>query len=130
MTTSTRTDPDLDSVVQRPRRRSLSTWCADRRWRTLLAALAVLVAAVLLLGSGMRGTESDDQLVGDSRAAEKSLSSADFGERPTENVVVSAGTGRLRGSEVSALAKEFRAAYAGLDGVAEVGSPVRAAESG
>jgi len=85
---------------------------------------------VLLLGSGMRGTDADDQLVGDSRAAEKSLKDADFGDRPTENVVVSAGAGKLSRSEVTALAKEFRAAYSGLAGVVEVGSPVRSAEGG
>jgi RND superfamily putative drug exporter len=127
MTTTTQpsTDPDA-GPVHRPGRRSLATWCADRRWRTLLAGVAVLAGAVMLLGAGMQSTEPEEQLVGDSRAAEKSLLGADFGERPTENVVVSAGAGRLSKGAVTALTKELRTAYAGLDGVAEVGSPVLA----
>ena len=130
MTTTTQptTDPDVGPVRERPRRprRSPSDWCADRRWRTLLAGLAVLVGAILLLGSGMRTTDNGDQLVGDSRAAQKSLEGADFGDRPTENVVVSARSGKLTNGAVAALSKELRPAYSGLAGIAEVGKPVRA----
>ncbi len=117
------TDPDVGSQQRRPRR-SPTAWCADRRWRTLLVALAVLVGAVLLLGQGMQITDDDDQLVGDSRAAQKALTGVDFGDRPTENVVVSARTGQLTSGAVAALSKELRSAYTGLAGVAEIGSPV------
>lgn len=74
----------------------------------------------------MQTTDDDDQLVGDSRTAEKAVSGADFGERPTENVVVSSRTGRLTTSAVTTLSKELRTAYSGVDGVAEVNAPVTA----
>jgi len=129
ITTQPSTDPDVGPAGSRRRRprRSPSAWCADRRWRTLLAGVAVLVGAVLLLGPGLRSTNDEDQLVGDSRAAEKARAGADFGERPTENVVVSTRSGTLAAGTVSTLSKELRSAYTGLDGVAEVGAPVLAA---
>src|SRR4051812_3644643 len=130
MTTTThpRTDPDFGPAGEPPRRgrRSPSAWCALRRWRTLLAGLAVLVGAVLLLGPGMHTTTGDDQLVGDSRVAQKAVTAADFGDRPTENVVVSARTGRLAPATVKALSRELRATYRGLAGVAEVAPAVLA----
>jgi RND superfamily putative drug exporter len=50
----------------------------------------------------------------------------DFGDKPTENVVVSPRTGRLTNKSVKSIAQELRSAYAGLAGVAEVGPPVLA----
>src|SRR5688500_18280022 len=86
-------------------RRTPAVWCADRRWRTLLATIAVLVGAVLLLGPGMRSTNDEDQLVGDSRTAEKAVAAADFGDRPTENVVISARDGELTKGAGTAVTK-------------------------
>jgi putative drug exporter of the RND superfamily len=136
MTTTTEpsVDPDLGPAggpgrnTHRRTRRTPAVWCADRRWRTLLATIAVLVAAVLLLGPGMRSTNDEDQLVGDSRTAEKAVSAADFGDRPTENVVISAKAGQLTKKAATAVAGELRSAYSGLSGVAEVGDPVRSAD--
>jgi RND superfamily putative drug exporter len=105
-------------------RRSVAAWCADRRWLTLLATVAVLAAAIVLLGSGMKTTTGSDQDVGDSRKAVKTLEKADFGDRPTENVVVSRRAGgSLSKADVTAFGGELRAAYHGLTGIAEIGKP-------
>jgi putative drug exporter of the RND superfamily len=123
-------DPDLGSAGRPGRgpRRTPALWCADRRWRTLLATIAVLAGAVLLLGPGMRSTNDEDQLVGDSRLAEKSIDAADFGDRPTENVVISARAGELTKPAATAVTRQLRSAYSSLSGVAEVGDPVRSAD--
>jgi RND superfamily putative drug exporter len=125
--------PDTAGGFDRPHRlhrRTLASWSADRRWRTLLVGLIILAGAVLLLSGGMRDTEDTDQLVGDSRLAEKTRMAADFGERPTENVVVSGWRGRLAPAELAALTTELRTAYSALAGVAEVGDPALSADGG
>ncbi|HET9653764.1 MAG TPA: MMPL family transporter [Kineosporiaceae bacterium] len=108
--------------VRRPRR-SPAAWCAEHRWRTLFASLLVLAGAVLLLGGGITTTKPDAQLVGDSAAAVKASKGADFGEKPTETVVVTARQGRLDPAVAGAVGRELAAAYTGLDGVASVGRP-------
>jgi RND superfamily putative drug exporter len=105
-------------------RRSLAAWCVQHRWRTLFAALLVLAGAVVLLGSGITATSATDQLVGDSAAAVKAGKGADFGDRPTETVVVSARDDRLDPATIRALGRELTTAYTGLDGVATVGRPM------
>jgi RND superfamily putative drug exporter len=117
--------PDLD-----PPRRSLAAWCADRRWRTLAAAVAVLVGAILLLGTGLHSSSDTDQLVGNSRQAEKIVEKADFGDKPTENVVVSARRGALPPAQVRQLEAELRRRYTGLTGVAEIGKPALSPDRG
>src|SRR3954465_10078386 len=93
MTTTITTLP-TDSSLPRPpdsgrrRRRGPAQWCAEHRWRTLFAGLLVLAGAVVLLGGGLKTTAPADQLVGDSREAIKISEGADFGNRPTETIVV------------------------------------------
>ncbi len=95
------------------------------RWLTLLVGAAVVAGAVVLLSGGMTTTEPDEQLVGDSAAAARITDSADFGRRPTENVVISSATpaaGRALNQAAAASAVEdLVSAYRGLDGVATVG---------
>jgi RND superfamily putative drug exporter len=105
-------------------RRTLAAWCVQRRWRTLFAAVLVLAGAIVLLGSGITTTKPDAQLVGDSAAAVKASKGADFRDRPTETVVVSARDGRFDPATVTVLGRELTGAYTGLDGVATVGRPV------
>ena len=107
----------------RRRRRGPAEWCAEHRWRTLVAALLVLAGAVVLLGGGMTTTSATDQLVGDSREAARISAGADFGERPTETVVVTGTTGDLTPAEAVPIGQELRRAYVGLPGVATVGRP-------
>src|SRR5215471_14288651 len=100
-----------------------SAWCAAHRWRTLFAAILILAGAVVLLGGGFRTTQPVDQLVGDSAKATRITEGTDFGTHPTENVVVTARTGRLDPSTVRQLRTELPAAYRGLTGVGSVESP-------
>jgi RND superfamily putative drug exporter len=106
------------------RRRSVTDWCVDHRWSTLLAAVVVLAGCIALLSGGMKMTEGADGLVGDSAKAEAIDEAADFGDVPTENVVISTRSGTFDAGTAERLGDEFRAAYTGLDGVAGVGEPV------
>src|SRR5689334_23900990 len=114
---------------RRSRRRGPAAWCADHPWRALLAALLALGGAIVLLGGGITTTKSADQLVGDSAAAVKVVDGADFGTRPTENVVVTTRSGAtLDAATVTRLTRELTSAYTGVDGVAQVGRPVTSAD--
>src|SRR4051794_7894444 len=106
--------------------RSLARWCAEHRWRTLLAGLLVLAGAVVLLGDGIVTGAAGDQLVGDSREAAKISAGADFGTRPTENVVVTPRSGALSHADAVRIGQELAAAYTGVPGVHDVGRPVPA----
>lgn len=105
-------------------RRSIAAWCVAHRWRTLIAGLLVLAGAVLLLGPGISTTEPIEQLVGDSAKAAAVTSAADFGDRPTENVVVTPVEGAWTPQRVQQVGSDLRAAYAGVEGIAGVGEPV------
>jgi RND superfamily putative drug exporter len=86
----------------------------------------VLAGAVVLLGGGLKTGEAADQLVGDSAEAARISAGADFGTRPTENVVVTARSGSLDRADAARLGQELKAAYAGVQGVATVGTPAPA----
>ncbi len=123
--------PRLPDDVPSRSRRTLAAWCADHRWRTLVAGLLVLAGAVVGLGGGITTTKPDDQLVGDSAAAARASRGADFGEKPTETVVVTARAGgRLDPAAVAALSGQLTSVYTGLDGVAVVGRPTVVPDGG
>jgi len=112
-------------------RRSLSAWCADRRWRTLLAALAVIAGGILLMSSGgIRTGDDATGLVGDSAEAEKIVDRADFGDVPTENVVVTKPGGKFDAAAVRDLSAALTKTYTGVSGVAKVGEPQLSADGG
>ncbi len=104
----------------------LAAWCVRHRWRTLLAGLLALAGAIVLLAGGITTTKPDDQLVGDSAAAAKASAGADFGVRPTENVVVTPRSGGMDPAAARDLGAQLQAAYTGVSGVATVGRPVLA----
>ena len=122
---STRTTGRPDAV---PPSRGIAAWCARHRWRTLFAGLLVLAGTVVLLSGGLETTKAADQLVGDSAKAVKAAGSADFGERPTENVVLTARSGSLSAADAQRLGAQLEAAYAGVSGVAAVGDAGLAAD--
>src|SRR3954452_14372681 len=131
MTTTITTLP-TDSSLPRPpdsgrrRRRGPAQWCAEHRWRTLFAGLLVLAGAVVLLGGGLKTTAPADQLVRASREAVKISEGADFGDRPTETIVVTRASGAFTPGALGPLGEELRRAYLGLPGVATVGAPTPA----
>src|SRR3954447_3313330 len=106
--------------------RGLARWCVEHRWRTLLAGLLVLAGAVVLLGGGLKPGAAADQLVGDSREAARISAGADFGTRPTENVVVTPRSGALSGADAVRIGHELAVTYSGVAGVHDVGRPVPA----
>ncbi len=106
----------------------LSRWCARHRWLVMLAATLVLVAGGFGASQGIITTPAEDQLVGDSRQAYAILTDADFGQRPTEQVVITSRSGPIDEATVRSLAAEVRQAYQGVKGVAAVGDPVPGAD--
>jgi RND superfamily putative drug exporter len=120
-------EPDV-ALAARPTRDGIAGWCARHRWRTLFAALLVLAGTVVLLAGGLTTTTPEEQLVGDSATAAKISAGADFGDRPTENVVLTARSGDLDAAAVASVGRELTAAYSGVEGVAEVGVPVLSAD--
>lgn len=105
------------------RRSRLALWSADHRWAVLITSTLALVAGVaLLMGVGITTSTQDDMLFGESRIAAELLDS-DFGQRPTELVLVSDPAGPLAEAELARLGVELTAAYEGLAGVQAVGAP-------
>ena len=132
-TTRAETPAQPSSVPPAPNRSGslvarCSAWCAAHRWRTLLAGLLVLAGAVLLLGGGIRTTDENAQLVGDSAVAVRIVDAADFGRRPVENVVIGVRAGRLDPALAQRISTELTAAYQQVPGVESVGQPVSSAD--
>jgi len=99
------------------------------RWLVLLGSLLAAVAgAALVAGVGIRTQDPDAQLVGDSAAAQAILDAADFGDVPTEYVLLTDPAGPLAADRVAALLAEVTAAHGAADGVDRVGEPVPAAD--
>lgn len=105
------------------RRSRLALWSADHRWAVLVAsAVSLAVGVWLMVGVGITTADFEDSLVGDSRAAAQLLE-ADFGEAPTEIIVVTDPEGPVPEADLPALGEELVSAYEGLTGVATVGTP-------
>ncbi|GAB3238897.1 MMPL family transporter [Kineosporia babensis] len=102
----------------------MASWCADHRWSTLLAAVLVLAAGVVLLGGGLQTTTGAEQLVGDSRKASELLEGADFGDKPVEHIVISARRGTLSTEQTATIGEQIDQAYSRVAGVATVGEPL------
>lgn len=107
------------------RRRSVTAWSVRHRWWVLLGALVVVVTgAGLFIGLGITTTDPDEQLVGDSAAAERIVSSADFGEPVTEQVVITRRAGRFTEADVRSVAAVLQATYADIEHVEGVLPPM------
>ncbi|GAA5168834.1 MMPL family transporter [Ornithinimicrobium tianjinense] len=123
---SARREPDIQTRdPYRPdlRRSPLALWSADHRWAVLLTSVVTLAAALwLMMSVGITTADFEDSLQGDSKKAAE-LMGADFGEAPTEMVIVTDPDGPLAGQELVTLGTELATAYQGVDGVAAVGTP-------
>lgn len=105
-------------------RSPLALWCARHRWSVLAGALLLVLGSVGLLGTvGITTQDINDQLVGDSRAAQDILDDADFGDVPTEFVIVTDPDGPLDPARAQELTAELTGTYQAVPGVVAVGEP-------
>lgn len=120
--------PDVPYRPEAPRSR-LALWSVRHRWLVLLGSLLAAVAgAALVAGVGIRLQDQNAQLVGDSALAQDIVDSADFGDGPTEYVVLTDPAGPIDPERGTALAAEAAAAFEEADGVTRVGEPVPGAD--
>ncbi len=120
--------PDVPYRPEAPRSR-LALWSVRHRWLVLLGSLLAAVAgAALVAGVGIRLQDQNAQLVGDSALAQDIVDSADFGDVPTEYVVLTDPAGPIDPERGAALAAEAAAAFEEADGVTRVGEPVPGAD--
>ncbi|GAA1146789.1 MMPL family transporter [Ornithinicoccus hortensis] len=113
-----------DSGGYRPEqpRSPLARWSVRHRWLVVLSSLLVLVAGVAVTaGVGIATLEQGGELVGDSAAAEDIMDGADFGDVPTEYVIVTDPAGPLAPEDAADLTAELSMAYDGVTGVVGVG---------
>lgn len=116
--------PPTDTAYRPDLRRSrLALWSADHRWSVLAASTLALITGIwLMMSVGITTADFEDSLQGDAKQAVE-LMSADFGDAPTEIVIVTDPDGPLAEDELAALATDLTDAYADVDGVAAVGQP-------
>ncbi|MGH8828863.1 MAG: MMPL family transporter, partial [Jiangellaceae bacterium] len=104
----------------------MATWSARHRWTALLLWIAFVAAAVV--GGGAIGTKESDQsddTIGASAGAEKALNGAEFGELPTESVLVQNATDGPLDTAASAPAlSELQSQLGNVAGVAGVIDPI------
>ncbi|WP_256841981.1 MMPL family transporter [Ornithinimicrobium cryptoxanthini] len=103
-------------------RSPLALWCARHRWSVLATALLVVLGSVGLLGTvGITTQDINDQLVGDSAEAYDILDEADFGDVPTEFIIVTDPEGPLSPERAAELGSELATTYETVPGVIAVG---------
>ena len=115
-----------EEVAYRPDlpRSPIALWSARHKWLVLATSLLVVLGGVGLLGTlGITTQHVNDQLVGDSAVAIELMDGADFGDAPTEFVVVTDPVGPLDADRAQALGAELVATYQGTPGVTGVGQP-------
>jgi putative drug exporter of the RND superfamily len=130
-TVATRPEPP-GAPAARPRGPvvAIATWSARHRWTALFLWIA-FVAAAVVGGGSITAQESDeaDETVGASASADRALLDADFGDVPTESVLVQNATGGSIDETASGEAlAELREQLAPLTGVANVSDPVPSAD--
>jgi putative drug exporter of the RND superfamily len=107
---------------------SVARWNARHRWIAVVAWFAFVVGAVMAGGAvGTKEMTVQDQATGASGPADIALDGADFGELPTENVLVQAGDGGPVDPADPALAA-LGAELDALAGTADVAGPVPSAD--
>lgn len=100
-------------------------WSATHPWRAIGAWLLLVVVAVGLAAMVPTNEVDDaDYRVGESGRAEALLESAGLDNPPTENVLITARSGNLDGTQGQAAAAEVADRMRGLEGVAGVGDAV------
>ncbi|QDO87575.1 MMPL family transporter [Ornithinimicrobium ciconiae] len=103
-------------------RSPLALWCAQHRWVVLGTSLLLVLGSIGLLAAvGITTTGANDQLVGDSAEAYDILDGADFGDVPTEFVIVTDPEGPIAPDRAAELGSELVTTYETVPGVIDVG---------
>ncbi|HEY9377587.1 MAG TPA: MMPL family transporter [Jiangellaceae bacterium] len=131
-TTTTRSDSPRTAAASPPKGPvvAIATWSARHRWTALLLWIA-FVAAAVVGGGSITAQEADeaDETVGASAGADLALLDADFGEVPTESVLVQNAAGGAIDTTASGEAvAELDNELGRLAGVADVGEPIPSAD--
>ncbi len=118
------------SVPKPPPRRgpvvAIATWSARHRWLALFLWIA-FVAAAVIGGGAIGGNELDESSMtaGASGPADNALRDADFGEVPTESILIqSADGGTLDMASVEPAVRDLSAAAGAVSGVESIGEPM------
>ncbi len=123
-TTAPLTRPDPPRASPRGPVVAIATWSARHRWTALFLWIAFVAAAILGGGAvGSQEIDDDEETIGASAAADRALLDAEFGELPSESVLVQNADGGQLDAAGAALT-ELNEGLAGLTGVAAVGDPV------
>lgn len=121
-------EPDATHTPRTSRSTRLTAWCVDHRWLVAILSTLTLAAGVAAMALvGITTAEQEDQLVGDSAAAQALQDGKDFGERPTEMIIATSPTG-LDPAAATQLGTDIAGFYLDVDGVAEVGEPIPGAD--
>jgi putative drug exporter of the RND superfamily len=131
-TIATRPDSPRTSAAAPPRGPvvAIATWSARHRWTALFLWVA-FVAAAIVGGGSITAQEIDetDETIGASAAADRALLDADFGDVPTESVLVQdAAEGTMDTAAATAVVGELREQLAGVTGVADISDPIPSAD--
>jgi putative drug exporter of the RND superfamily len=131
-TAATRPDSPRSSAAAPPRGPivAIATWSARHRWTALFLWVAFVAAAIIGGGSiTAQETDETDETIGASAAADRALLDADFGEVPTESVLVqNAAGGTMDTAAATDIVGELREQLAGVAGVADVSDPIPSAD--
>jgi putative drug exporter of the RND superfamily len=108
---------------------AIATWSARHRWWALILWVA-FVAAAVVGGGSITAQESDEaeETIGASAGADLALMDADFGEVPTESVLIQSAKGGPVDIAATDVAAELSNELSSVTGVADVGEPVPSAE--
>ena len=127
-TTIPRPEPSTPPEPIRPRGPivAIATWSARHRWTALLLWIAFVAAAIVGGGAvGSKEIDDEEEAVGASAAADRALLDAEFGDLPSESVLVqNASGGQLDAAGAGAALAELNDGLAGVAGVAAVSEPV------
>ena len=117
------------AAERRPLTVRLARWSATHPWRAI-ALWLVFVTSCVAVGSvsGLRTVNDIDQLTGQSKQAAQWLHDAGLSSPDTENVLVTARSGRLDPAAAGQALAEAAQRMRQLPQVARVGSPVTSAD--
>ncbi|WP_109471657.1 MMPL family transporter [Ornithinimicrobium cavernae] len=121
----------LEAPAHRPdqSRSAVALWSVRHKWLVLITSFAIVLGGVAAMaGIGISTQGQNDQLVGDSAAAFEIRDAADFGEAPTEFIIVTDPDGPLDPARSEQLAAELTSAYEAAPGVTAVGQPFPGAD--